>query len=53
VPTPQGMVHSQALQCHLGMPVANVAASTGNEDQVDIATTILATALAVLRIDES
>ena len=53
VPKSQSMVHSQALQCHLGMPVVNVAESTGNGGQVDIATTILATTLAALRMDES
>ena len=53
VPKPQSMVHSQALQCHLEMPVVNVAAGTGNGGQVDISTTILATTLGALRMDES
>jgi len=40
-------------KCHLGLPTANAAASTSNPGQLDNATTVLATALAALKVDES
>jgi len=40
-------------ECHLGMPVTNMAASTGNRGQADNANTVLATALVVLHMEKS